>query len=351
MASRISLYLVSLTFGVTLGAASFPAWGADPAKIARRLAPSVVHITGYMHHPDAEPYVEASGFFVDPDGLVISVSSAFTDQKRRRLCERFKIRLFDGRQVEAKTHAVDALLNLILLSVDAPGIYPVPETDLRRGQPGAEVVAVAGSRMPGNTPFAVGYVKKQHKRSVYGAGLGDILIDIRLDPPAHGDGGPLVNAAGRVVGINTPNIHRPSSMDPPPDEAHALPMRTARAFLKIAKDRPFALEKWIGVAFRPLTPNEKTETAKLLGRRAGLYVDYVWSEGPASRTDIRPGDILVSLNGKDLRDLYRLQRRLTEMQSGQLTELALLRQDRLVFRQVRLEQRPAWAGYVHWRID
>ena len=328
------------------------AWAADAPAIQRQTVEGVVQIAGWLREDDDRHAVEATGFFVDPDGLVLSVASAFTDAGTRRMCERFEVRLADGRRLPADAHAADPLLNLLLLSVRPPdGGFAVPETAKRMARPDEPVTAVAVRGTPAQPVYASGVVKAQHKRSVYGIGLGDMYIDTRLEPPPGSDGGPLLDAAGKVIGINTPNIHRPADAAVAASEAHALPIRTASGFIKISKHRPLSAMTWLGVAFRPLRPDEAAWASALLGRRAGVYVDFVWSEGPAGSADIRAGDILVALDGQDVADLFRLERRLDEFHAGDRVELALLRGEGVVSLRLRVEQRPRWAGFVPWRMQ
>jgi S1-C subfamily serine protease len=106
----------------------------------------------------------------------------------------------------------------------------------------------------------------------------------------------------------------------------------------------------MGLAFRPLSPGEKRNAYQILGKSAGVMVDYAWADGPAGESDIATGDVLVSVNGRTLQHLHELERMLFDLEPGNTAELAVLRQDRGLFRQIGLEERPAWAGYVNWRI-
>lgn len=327
----------------------FAAHAFERDEIAGRVAPSVVHITGYMGQQGQEPYAEASGFFLDEGGYLISVSNVFTNPKTRRLCERYSLRLSGGRELHARMHSVDAILNLIILKVIEPGTYPAVDTDFTAVRPGDGVLALSGGNIPSADSYTAGYVKARHKTSIYGAGLGDMFIDSHIRLPDHAFGGPLLNRQGKVIGINTPNIHRPNTEIAGPDEAHALPARVLKGFYRVSKTYPTSRQKWLGLAFRPLNPGEKTEVYRLLGHRAGVLVDFVWDEGPASRSGIQPGDVLFSVNGKALSHLHELVRLLIEPDIGSMAELALLRDGRAKIRKVRIEKRPAWAGYVNWR--
>ena len=335
-----------LLFVLTLIGTTAPSWALDPSS---PVAPRVVLVTGYMEPEGQEPYVTASGYLID-EGFVVSVNNVFTRPLDRRLCERFLIRFRDGREAQGAVHSVDPILNLIVFKLMEPGpTVPVGAVshDVR---PGDEVWAVAGGGSPDSVPYTMGYVKARHKQSVYGAGLGDMFIDSQLRLPPKGDGGPLLDAKGRVVGINTPNIHRPDHIEDDPGEAHALPIRVVTGFLKMAKAFPTAQQSWLGLAFRPLSPGEKKAAYQILGQSAGVFVDYVWTDGPAGQTGIAAGDILVSVNGKKTEHLHELDRLLLELPPGEPAELALLRGNRGLFERVAVERRPPWAGHVVWRL-
>lgn len=342
------LVLLCASFGSSSSVAAADA--LDPGDTARRVAASVVHITGHMGEQGMVPYAEASGFFVEDGGILISVSNVFTNSETHRLCERYVVRLSDGRVVHAKMFSVDPILNLIILKIVEPGTYPTVETDFAAHvRPGDEVIAVAGETAQSGISHAAGYVTARHKRSIYGAGLGDILINTRITLPAYAHGGPLLNEAGKVIGVNTPNIHRLDSEGPAPNEEHALPLRVVRSFAKLSTAFPTSEQNWIGVAFRPLSSDEKSKAYEQLGQPHGLLVDYVWSEGPAGQLDIQPGDVLFSMNDNRLWSLHQLDRLLWHMQPDTSVDLAFLRQGKQLIRQIKLKKRPAWAGYVHWQ--
>jgi S1-C subfamily serine protease len=209
---------------------------------------------------------------------------------------------------------------------------------------------LAGGGSPISIPYAIGSVKARNKTSVYGAGLGDMLIDTQMRLPPNGEGGPLLDEHGKAIGINTPNIHRPDTVPGDREESHALPMRVVSGFFKMAKAFPTSDQVWMGLAFRPLSPDEKRTTYQTLGQSAGVFIDYVWADGPAGESDIAQGDVLFSVDGAKIEHLHDLEQMLLKMKPDDLARLAILRGSQGLFRQVQLERRPAWAGFVNWRF-
>ena len=321
----------------------------DPvfAEMAGRIAPSMTLIAGYMGQKEEEPYGEASGFFVRESGLVVSVLDVFTDRKTRRMCDFYRLRLSDGRQLEAQIFSADAVLNLVLLQTKAPGPFPAISIERRvSARSGEPVVAIAGNRPDEAVSYSTGYVKAKHKQSVYGTGFGDMLINTQIRLPDHGWGGPLLNAHGELIGVNTTNIYAAKPETANAEEAHALPVGLIQNFFKVSQVYPTSEQNWIGLDVRPLTPEERDWVYKTLGQRAGLYIDFVWDEGPASQSGVRAGDILFKLDGTALKDTYQLNQLLLAARPGKTTELFVLRKDHGFVSRIGLDKRPAWAGFV-----
>ncbi len=352
-ALRIKVQILSLAcvlvWTVSLGSMTGLTHATEPPDTVKRVAQGVVLIRGYMGLEGDKPFVEASGYIIEDDS-VISVNNVFTDVENRQLCERFRLRFIDGREADARVHSVDPVLNLILLKATDLSDGTWSESSANTLRSGDKVVALAGGGSLSRIPYTFGFVRARHKKSVYGAGLGDMFIDSHIRLPTHGDGGPLLNEQGAVIGINTPNIHRPASEASDPEEAHALPIQIARGFVKMSSEFPTAEQSWMGLAFRPLSPDEKRLAYGTLGISAGIFVDYVWSTGPGAKAGIAAGDVVVSVNGRVLKHLHELDRLLFELQPGNTAEIALLRQGTGFLRTMTLEERPRWAGYANWQL-
>jgi serine protease Do len=173
-----------------------------------------------------------------------------------------------------------------------------------------------------------------------------MLIDMRIELPANGYGGPLINADGVVIGITTENIHADPTRRTDPREAHALPIGVAMIFYRATESYPTSQQNWIGIDLRPLRPADKDRIYKLLGTRAGLLADFVWIDGPAGHTDIRPGDVIFQINGRSINDTHDLTAFLRSASPGKPAELAILRDGKGILRRVRITARPPWAGFV-----
>jgi len=83
---------------------------------------------------------------------------------------------------------------------------------------------------------------------------------------------------------------------------------------------------------------------QILQQRGGVVVDFVWEEGPAAKTGIRSGDILVGINGSPVLTANHLKGTLFETGNNTPAELRILRDGVLVSEPGRVEKRPLWAA-------
>jgi S1-C subfamily serine protease len=299
------------------------------------LRPAVVSISGSMRDRTVvdgfTEYGTASGFVFDPRGFLFTVYSPFVDRNLRRLCERFEVTLADGRVRQARMWVVDPLVDLAILKIDDGGEVPAIQLPSRaKVGPGDRVMALAGA--PAEKAWlSVGEVFDESESTLYGEGLADLWIDIRMTLPAHANGGPLVNERAEVVGITVPGVRPDADEAPDEDEAHALPVFLLTTLEKVSMANPTFEQPWLGLVAR---------------RRdgPGLAVEFVWAEGPAARAGLRTDDVLRSAGGRRLKDTRSLEEALQEDAIGGELSIEVERDGQLRTITVTIEQWPRWAA-------
>lgn len=342
------LAVVLLAVGLGYLSDSRAADDSDFAAVANELAPAVVRITGYMRELGSEnsyqTYGEASGFFIDREGYLLSVAHPFIDRSRDRLCERFQLELHDGRRLTAQLHALDPVLNLAIFRAEEPADYPtVRWSSGASAKPGMRVLALSGGKLDGEEPYSLGRLKaRPRKQSLYKAGFADILMNVRIKLPARGYGGPLVNRLGEVIGINTGNIHLVDPESADPEEQHALPMGTVMTHYRVLTAYPSFERPWLGVKIEPVAMKRGVGLFWSTGIPNTALVDYVWQDSPAGRAGIQKGDILLGLGGKRLM-VTNLDWLLYEAGNDATIDLELMREGRHLTKRVSLEKRPLWS--------
>src|SRR5437870_3887343 len=276
---------------------------------ASRLAPAVVSVNvlrrerrlpqdpfeQFFTPRGAERVVEGygSGFVISPDGVVI------TNQHVTQGAEQIVVTTRDGRDFPAKIQGEDPLTDIAVLKVDATGLPTAPlgkSTDLMIGE---WVVAVGnpfayllGNTEPTVTAGVVSAVGRNLLPSERQSGIhvGMIQTDAAINP-GH-SGGPLANALGEVVGVNS-NILTPSGGSV--GVGFAIPIERA---VRVADElRRFGTVRraWVGL---DVAGAEDLRGWKRVG---GLRVTQVAANGPAGRAGVVAGDVLVSARGRRLR--------------------------------------------------
>ncbi|HLK50826.1 MAG TPA: trypsin-like peptidase domain-containing protein [Bryobacteraceae bacterium] len=228
-------------------------------EVAERLRRSTVQVTSERERSGG------SGVVWGADGLI--VTNAHVTRSARNHVE-----LWDGRRFEAHLDRYDARRDLALLRIPASGLPAATPGDSGALRPGELAIAI-GSPLGFTGALTTGVIHSVGP--VPGMGRRKwVRATVRLAP--GNSGGPLANAGGQVVGINTAIAH---------GLGLAVPSREVADFLRQGA-RPR-----LGVTIRPVAFD---------GTRAGMLVLEVESGGAADRASLRVGDILTACNGLPL---------------------------------------------------
>ena len=243
------------------------------------------------------------------------------------------VALADGKPLAAKVVGTDPETDLAVLKIDAPDLEPITVGDSDAVQIGDVVLAI------GN-PFGVGQTVTQG--IVSGTGRNRVGINtfenfIQTDASINpgNSGGALVDAAGRLIGINTA-ILSPSGGSL--GIGFAIPVRTATDVMaQLIRDGRVA-RGWLGVEAQDLTP----QLARSFGIKAtaGAVLVRLLRGGPAERAGLRPGDVVVAVDGKAIADTRDLINSTAAIKPGVQTQLGVIRQGKDLNVRVELGRRP-----------
>jgi serine protease Do len=235
-----------------------------------------------------------------------------------------KIQLWDGREFDASIASHDTRRDLALLRIGAMNLPSVSVADSSQVRAGELAIAI------GNPLGFVGALTTGVIHTVGPLrGLGSqswVQADVRLAP--GNSGGPLADARGRVIGINTMIAGR---------LALAIPSNAVRDFLSTG-----ASDAWLGVTVRPVRiPRPNTTGTSMQG--IGLLLCEVDPHSPASSASLLPGDILLGTDEENFASLADLATVL-QGSSTRLLRLEFLRGDYSLVRRVTVQlgvQRPS----------
>jgi 2-alkenal reductase len=306
-----------------------------------KAGPAVVTVITTLQQPTTqrttpiEPTASGSGIILDRNGHILTNNHVIEGQKK------ITIIFADGKQAEAKLIGGDSLADLAVLKVDmqTPAVAELGDSD----------TLVAGQHV-----LAIGSALGDFRNTVTGgliSGLGRRLpgVDYRLDDLIqtdaainHGNsGGPLVNLAGQVVGINVA-IYRGSTVtgdDAVEGVGFAIPINTAKLVAQQLVASGKVTRPYVGVSYQMLTP--QLASYYKLTQAQGAYITQVMPNTPAARAGLQEQDVIVAVGGQALNDTYSLFTALLRYKPGETVALKVVRGGKEMTLSIALVERPA----------
>lgn len=250
-----------------------------------------------------------TGFIIDPQGYVVTNEHVIHD------ADDVRVHLNDEREFDADVVGRDPKLDLALLRLrGAKDLPAAPLGSSEQLRVGEYVLAV------GN-PFGLGHtvtlgIVSAKARSI-GAGLYDDFIQTDASINPGNSGGPLFNWRGEVVGINAAIRAGANGI------GFAIPIDAAKDVLPQLREKGHVERGRLGLAFQPMT----SDLAVGLGvdGNRGALVSEVEPGGAAARAGIKPGDVLLAVNGTPIAHAEELPRRVAVHPPGTSIKLTVLR--------------------------
>jgi Do/DeqQ family serine protease len=267
-------------------------------------------------------------------GVIVSTSGyILTNHHVVEAADEIEIALVDGKKLLAKVVGNDPETDLAVLRVTSENLPSISFGTSETLSVGDVVLAI------GN-PFGVGQTVTSGIVSALGrTGLGIntfenfIQTDAAINP--GNSGGALIDAAGNLVGINTAIFSRSGgSMG----IGFAIPVSTAKMVLEQIVKNGSVTRGWIGVEVQEITPPQ-AESFKL-GTTRGALIAGVLRGGPADKGGVKPGDVLVEVQGKPVADPAGMLNLIAALAPGQSARVKLKRQGQDVDATVTVGRRP-----------
>lgn len=275
--------------------------------LVERAASSTVRV-------QARPGVAGTGIVWQPDGLILTADHVVQE-------EEMTVGLPDGRTFPAGLVGRDQRTDLALLRIHANGLPALPWAGSGAARPGTLVVAVG--RPGGNGPIAsMGVVSTTGP--VGGGWRGSsndeaVYSNVVLYPGFSG--GPLLDARGSVVGMNTSTFGRGASV--------AIAGSTIQRVLGHLMATGRVRRGFLGITSQPVPLPERLAKGLGIDQDAAILVLAVEPGSPADQAGLMLGDALVDLGGQALRSMDDLQRALSPETVGQQATLRIIRGGRL----------------------
>lgn len=229
---------------------------------------------------------EGSGFIISPDGLILTNAHVVDG------AQEVTVKLTDRREFKAKVLGLDKASDVAVLKIDAHNL-PVLKTGSAANTRVGEWVLAIGSPFGFENSASAGIVSAKSRSLPDGNYVPFIQTDVAVNP--GNSGGPLFNMAGDVIGINSQIYSRSGGYQ---GLSFAIPIDVAMnveqqivAHGKVQRGR-------LGVIIQEV--NQSLADSFGLKQPAGALISGVEPNSPAAKAGLEPGDVILSINGKDI---------------------------------------------------
>ena len=266
-----------------------------------------------------------SGFLIDDKGFIVTNNHVVEN------ADQIKVRLYDETEYDAEIVGRDPKTDIALIRIKPNGndFQPLKLGNSDSLPVGSWVVAI-GSPFGLEQTVTAGIVSA--KGRIIGSGPYDDFIQTDASINPGNSGGPLLNLEGEVVGINTAIVASGQGI------GFAIPINLADGIIAQLKDTGEVSRGWLGVGIQNLTP-ELAEYYRL-EQKEGVLVTQVYEGDPADEAGIKEGDIIVGIDGRDVKTSRELSRKVAEAGVGNNMRINLLRDGREETVKVKLAKRP-----------
>lgn len=268
-----------------------------------------------------------SGVIVSPEGYILTNHHVVDG------ADEIEVALTDGRKANAKVVGTDPETDLAVLKISLTNLPAITLGRLENVRVGDVVLAI------GN-PFGVGQTVTMGIVSALGRshlGINTFENFIQTDAAINpgNSGGALVDAEGNLLGINTAIYSRSGGSL---GIGFAIPVSLAKQVMESIISTGSVVRGWIGVEPQDVTP----EIAESFGlsRKDGALIAAVVQGGPADRAGLRPGDILINVNGESIQDTTALLNSIAQLKPSTEAKVTVSRKGKPVELTIMVGKRP-----------
>jgi serine protease Do len=293
-------------------------------KSVQKVSPTVVTVVGTIPGQTTffgntgDQTVSGSGFFITDKGYILTNNHVVEGTKE------VSIVLSDGSEQKATIVGTDPYSDIAVLKTDGnvPAVAALGNSDALN--PGESVIAIGSPLGNFKNTVTVGVVSATGRSIDTGNGyqIEDLIqTDAAIN---HGNsGGPLVNLAGEVIGINTLIVRNTGSGDVAEGLGFAIPVNTAQAVAQQIIQKGYFARPYLGISFQPINPDIALRYN--LPSQWGVYITRVSSGSPASQAGLQEGDIITKVGDVTLDETHSYVNTLFTFKPGDQINLEVVR--------------------------
>jgi serine protease Do len=260
---------------------------------------------------------EGSGIIVSADGYILTNNHVVED------ADKIVVRFKDGRVYDGEVKGTDPESDLAVVKIKASGLTPAKLGDSDATRVGEFVLAIGA---PFTLSYSVTFGHVSAKGRSFEKETGNyadqdfIQTDASINP--GNSGGPLVNLYGEVIAINTMIEGMNTGI------GFAIPVNLAKRVMAHLIDEGKYSRAWLGIGIDDLRddPDYTTLDSKLAPDvKDGVVVTAIFANGPATKSDLRPGDVITAVNAKSIKTSRQLKEEIEAEKPGHVIVLDVVR--------------------------
>lgn len=261
-------------------------------QAVQKVSPAVVTVVGTIpgqmtfFGPTGDQTVSGSGFFISPRGYLLTNNHVVENTNE------VSIILADGTTQKATIVGADPYSDIAVLKTEGkvPAVVQLGNSDVLR--PGETAIAIGSPLGDFRNTVTVGVISATGRSIDSGRGYQiENLIQTDAAINQGNSGGPLVNLAGEVIGINTLIVRGTGSGAVAEGLGFAIPINTAQAVAAQIIEKGYFAHPFLGISYQTITPD--IAAVYNLPVSWGAYVTRVTPGGPAQRAGLQRGDIII----------------------------------------------------------
>jgi len=304
------------------------------SNVSKKVTPSVVNISTVSRKKVIQPFFEAnpffedffggpqtrqnkslgSGFLISKDGYIVTNDHVVRD------AESIQVKLSNDKVFDAKVVGGDQKTDIAVIKINADNLPTAVLGDSDKLEVGQWAIAI-GNPFGLDRTMTVGVISATG-RSNMGIETYENFIQTDASINPGNSGGPLLNVYGEVIGINTAIVAAGQGI------GFAIPVNMAKPVFSQLIAKGSVSRGYLGVTIQPITE----ELARSFGLKEvkGALVNDVIKGSPADRAGVLQGDVIIALNGGEVKDPSHLQRLVAEAGIGKVARMSLFRDGKVL---------------------
>ncbi len=273
-----------------------------------------------------ESVAVGSGFIYSNDGFIVTNHHVISEANQ------IIVKLSDRREIEAKLIGSDPATDIAVLKIPANNLRPVKIGNSAKLKAGQWVLAI-GSPFGFESTVTAGIVSAIGRSLPNDNYVPFIQTDVAINP--GNSGGPLFNLNGEVIGVNAQIFSRSGGFM---GLSFAIPIDVANNVIKQLIKYKKVRRGWLGIFIQEVTSNLAKSFG--MGNPRGALISKIVSDGPASKSELKVGDIILKFDNTDIIASYELPPIVANTPIGNIVNVQVLRKGFTKIIKFKVEELP-----------